>query len=182
MTYRRLFLWLLLGSTLALAALWAWSCQGLAEVRVRQGPSYGSYRAGIWSGTLILRLSSPEPRPTNEEAQAVPLQSHFGLPSLDPDDWQVSWTPGHQLLSSFRNYPRTGKLALQERLTHVMVKLGMIYPRKSYQLDLPLWMAWLLMVGVAFAVTRWLESRSMGWQEKKLAEGDRVDRIQGDPS
>ncbi|RYD21109.1 MAG: hypothetical protein EOP88_12515, partial [Verrucomicrobiaceae bacterium] len=121
MTYRKLFIGFTIGSALAVAALWYWSCQARAEVRVKQGTRYGYYRAGIWSGTLILQLDSPETRPTLDEADAIPLPMHFSLPSLDPDRWQFLWTWGSDLSSRFQKYRRTGEFDAEKRLTYVVM-------------------------------------------------------------
>ncbi|RYD21114.1 MAG: hypothetical protein EOP88_12540 [Verrucomicrobiaceae bacterium] len=170
MTYRKLFLTFLTGSTLAVAALWTWSCWGHAQVGYAPWSRGGSYLAAIWSGTLILELDSPEVRPTEAEADAVPFIRHFFRPGFSPHDWSFSWTSSSDLASRFYQYRRTGEFDMEKKFHSIVMGHSSLHHAAAYRLDFPLWVPWLVMVGSAFAVTRWMERRAEGVKEKKLAD------------
>lgn len=170
MTYRKLFLWILAASTLAVAALWTWSCWGHAQVRASRS-GHGSYLAAIWSGTVILELYSSEVRPTKEEADAVPLPQHFFLPGRRSHDWSFGWTSSSDLASRFYKYRRTGEFDLEKKFQPFVMGHSSLYYNAAYRVDFPLWVPWLVMVGTALVVTRWMERRSASGKEKRMAEG-----------
>ncbi|WP_193212907.1 hypothetical protein [Luteolibacter marinus] len=161
MTYRRLFHWILAGTTLAIGALWSWSCWGCAELRAGHPARLGSYHVGLWSGTVILELDSPESRPTEAAADAVPIVQQFFLPGLRGHDWSYRRNSSSDLSARHYTYRRTGKIGV-EKTFHPIVMGHKSPPHFSaaYRVDLPLWVPWLLIVGLAFAVTRWLEQRT----------------------
>ncbi|RYD21111.1 MAG: hypothetical protein EOP88_12525 [Verrucomicrobiaceae bacterium] len=178
MTYRKLFLGFTIGSTLAVAALWVWSCYGLAEVIARKHTAY--YDVGLWSGTVMVHLQSDQVRPTKEEADAVPLARHLFWPGRRVHDWYWQWTSSSGLASRLYTYRRTGEFAFTKDFSHFVMGPHTFHYRAAYQLDFPLWVPWLVMVGGAWLVYRWLEKRAGAVMEKKLAEGNTVDRLPGD--
>lgn len=173
MTYRKLFLWVLAGSTLAVGALWSWSCWGCAELRVASHPARtGAYQAGLWSGTVILELTSPEVRPTKAAADAVPLLQHFFLPGLRGHDWSYRWNSSSDLDARHYTYRRTGEFGV-EKTYHPFV-VGHSSPphyRAAYRVDFPLWLPWLMIVGGALAAKRWLERRTAKEQAETRTAG-----------
>lgn len=178
MTYRKLFLWLLTGSTLAVAALWTLSCWGLAEVRA--GNHTGYYHAGIWSGTVILQLYSDEVRPTEAEADAVPFLQNLFLPGMRSHNWDSDWTSSSGLSRRLYTYRRTGEFEVVKEFSPFVMPPRTFHYRAAYRLDLPLWVPWLLFVGGAFGACRWMEKRAGAVAEKKLAEQSEPDRMADD--
>ena len=160
MTYRKLFHWVFAGSTLAVGALWSWSCWGCAELRASHPARMGSYQAGLWSGTVILELESPEVRPTKAAADAVPLLQHFFLPGLRAHEWSSRWNSSSDLSTRHYTYRRTGELGVEK--TFYSIVMGHGFPphyNVAYRVAFPLWLPWLMIVGGALALTRWLERR-----------------------
>lgn len=168
MTWRRLYHWLLTGSTVVVAGLWTWSCWGLAHVSASNG--FGYYTAEVWSGTVILQLYSPEVRQTEEEANAVPFPRHFFLPGLRDHNWRFRWTSSSGLSSRYYAYRRTGEFEVVKGLSPFAMGPHAQHYRSNFRLDLPLWMPWLVAVAGALAVTQWMEKRVGAGKEKKLAE------------
>jgi hypothetical protein len=161
MTYRKLFLLVFAGSSLAVGALWSWSCWGCAELRASHPAGMGAYKAGLWSGTVILELHSPEVRPTKGAADAVPFLQQFFLPRPRGHDWSYRWNSSSDLGTRYYSYRRTGELGV-EKTFHPFVMGHSSPPHYSaaYRVDFPLWLPWLLIVGGALAVTRWLGRRA----------------------
>ena len=160
MTYRKLFHWILAGSTLAAGALWTWSCWGCAEWRASHPTRMGTYYAGLWSGTVILELYSPEVRPTEAAADAVPLLQHFFFPGLRGDAWGYRWSSSSNLYDRLYTYRRTGEFGVEKTFhPFVMGHRSPPHSSVSYRVEFPLWVPWLLIVGGALAGTRWLERR-----------------------
>ena len=160
MTYRKLFHWVFAGSTLAVGALWSWSCWGCAELRASHPARMGSYQAGLWSGTVILELDSPEVRPTMAAADAVPLLQHFFLPGLRTRDWSERWNSSSDLDARHYTYRRTGEFGVEKSFHSIVMGHGLPpHYNVAYRVDFPLWLPWLMIVGGALAFTRWLERR-----------------------
>lgn len=157
MTYQKLFRQILTASTLVLLLVWGVSL--FYRAGIRRTP----FRFAIVHGTLESAFTRQAPETVNEDIIFTETLNG-GLEKL-PDRGM--------------DHPLGRWKAKREDETI----LGTSHPDLHvHTLHVPLWLPWLLVVAGAFFFCRLMEKRSVSGMEKKLAEGNAVDRLQGDRS
>ena len=145
MTYRRLFLWLLLGSTLVLGGAWWFTLKNYTGITWSKGPGSPVLFGNMRSGQVELRWLSQSTRSK--------IIKGWYFDHLPP--W---WSVDEVLEHPLGKFYWSGK--------DEESPLGV--PYRQYHLEFPIWVPWVLFVGGAFAACRWMERRSISGREKVL--------------
>ena len=152
MTYRRLFLWLFIGSTLLLAGVW-WS--SLRTTRSISTPTYNplcTLQAQLFHGNIgLFRENIPH------AGWLYDFHSSSFRPNTTFDDTQPL------LFGILRWYDATQDSPFG--------------PSRSIGILFRVWVPWLLFVGGAFAFCRVMERRSRGRKEKDLVERQAAEKL-----
>ena len=152
MTWRKLFLWLFIISTVLLGTLW-WHSTSTAH-RVSYMPSgFGTgTNIAICSSTVLVDLVPDGILTTGLEYDSGP-SSEIGIFTDSENDPR----PGPFGRFSYFGLPMTEPATFSTTI---------------HQLEFPFWVPWLLFVGVGFVFCRFMEKRSASGKEKRLADAD----------
>ncbi|RYD21486.1 MAG: hypothetical protein EOP88_11205 [Verrucomicrobiaceae bacterium] len=162
MTYRRLFHYLLIVGIILLLGVWGLSA--FREIKV----IFQGQECSVVHGSLVVEIHEtprgiPGPRARAllpdgfhyQRAREVPPYRYAGRWRYQRSHSEVTWTPAS-----------TGPVPATPVVRY--------YPNHTYHV--PLWALWLVYVGGAFAFCSFMEMRTAGGEEKKLAEEHASDR------
>lgn len=152
MTYRRLYLHLLLFSTLAMAGLWWVSFRSYSRFSWSSRSGGPVVQGTFISATVSLQVTSVNTRST-----------------IKLTDLEVITDPGVIEFVSVHYHP-TGSFRWSSQQDESL--LGV--PYHVWQLKFPIWFPWLLFATGGYGLMRFLEKRAGAVEEKKLASRDAV--------
>lgn len=154
MTWRKIFLYLLLTSTLVLAAVSTFSLWYETQVTIR------SLRCSVLKGTIATEVT--------EWRNQEPGISGLDTPGISFRQRPLEHAPVGYAWGGWKSYREESKLmdvTFRAGIRHEAAAL-----RVKHILHIPLWAPWLLFVGCTYAFCKRMEKQSASGMEKELAE------------